>query len=231
LPSTDRIFEDPTRIQGVRDYQAGDSLRRMDWKTSARVGSLQVRRYEPAIAQDTAIFLNLDGRDYEQTRRAQGAELGIVVAASEAVHVAEKRQAVALVTNGVDPLGDSGSGSQDQGAGTVPSLPLRKGREHLMHILDLLARVEQTPKNAVPFVHLLSRKSLALPWGSTVVVVTSRETAGMLDRLLALRRRGLAVILVLTVADRDFEPSARRAGQIGVETLRIWDERGMDVWR
>jgi uncharacterized protein (DUF58 family) len=50
LPSRERLFEDPTRIRGVRDYQPGDSLRRMDWKTSARVGSLQVRRYEPAIA-------------------------------------------------------------------------------------------------------------------------------------------------------------------------------------
>ncbi|MFN2241492.1 MAG: DUF58 domain-containing protein, partial [Anaerolineae bacterium] len=50
LPSRERLFEDPTRIRGVRDYQPGDSLRRMDWKTSARVGTLQVRRFEPAIA-------------------------------------------------------------------------------------------------------------------------------------------------------------------------------------
>jgi uncharacterized protein (DUF58 family) len=63
LPSRERLFEDPTRIRGVRDYQPGDSLRRMDWKTSARVGSLQVRRFEPAIALETAIFVNLDGGD------------------------------------------------------------------------------------------------------------------------------------------------------------------------
>jgi len=34
LPSQQRLFEDPTRVMGVRDYQPGDSPRRIDWKTS-----------------------------------------------------------------------------------------------------------------------------------------------------------------------------------------------------
>jgi uncharacterized protein (DUF58 family) len=91
LPSRERIFEDPARVRGVRDYQPGDSLRRIDWKTSARVGVLQVRRVEPAISLETAIFLNLDAADYPRDVRYGATELGIVVAASVAVHVVEKR--------------------------------------------------------------------------------------------------------------------------------------------
>jgi uncharacterized protein (DUF58 family) len=224
LPSRERIFEDPTRIRGVRDYQPGDSLRRMDWKTSARMGSLQVRRFEPAIALETALFLNLSAADYPQPHRAEATELGIVIAASLAVHLVEKRQAVSLVTNGHDPL------SQD--ARTATGLPLRKGRAHLMNLLDLLARVEVAPEEGVvPFLDLLGRKSLGLPWGSTVVVATAWEVEGLLDTLLALRRRGLAILLVLTCPHRGFDSTARRAAQIGIQALRVWSEKDMDVWR
>jgi uncharacterized protein (DUF58 family) len=224
LPSRERLFEDPTRIRGVRDYQPGDCLRRMDWKTSARQGSLQVRRYEPAIALETAILLNLDAGDYPQAHRHEATELGIVIAASVAVHLVEKRQAVGLHTNGRDPLA--------KGPTAMPSLPLRKGREHLMRVLDLLARIEMTSEDeAASFLALLSHKSLGLPWGSTVVVVTAREVEGLLDMLLALRRRGLVVILVLTYPDRGFALTARRAGQIGVQVLQVWAERDLDVWR
>jgi uncharacterized protein (DUF58 family) len=224
LPSRERLFEDPTRIRGVRDYQPGDSLRRMDWKTSARVGSLQVRRYEPAIALETAVFLNLDSTDYPQKYRRQATELGIVIAASAAVHLIEKRQAVGLFTNGRDPLAES--------TDTTPSLSLRKGREHLMHLLQLLACVEvASEEQTLPFLDLLSRKSLGLPWGSTLVIITAREVEGLMDTLLALRRRGLVVILVLTCPDRDFEVTAQRAEQIGVQALRIWTEQDLDVWR
>jgi uncharacterized protein (DUF58 family) len=224
LPSRERIFEDPARIQGVRDYQPGDSLRAMDWKTSARLGTLQVRRYEPTIALETAIFLNLSAGDYVSRERYQATELGIVIAASMAVHLVEKRQAVALYTNGCDPLAEPTSAQ--------PSLPLRKGREHLMHTLDLLARIEVTPEDrALPFLDLLSRRSLGLPWGSTVVVMTPREVEGLLDTLLVLRRRGLLVTLVLTSAQHDFALTARRADQIGIDALHLYSEQALDVWR
>jgi uncharacterized protein (DUF58 family) len=237
LPSRDRIFEDPTRIQGVRDYQPGDSLRRMDWKTSARVGALQVRRYEPAISLETAILLNLDATDYPRRERYTGTELGIVIAASVAVHVVEKRQALSLATNGRDPLREpepSADASTPEEVTPLfsPTLPLRKGREHLMRVLDLLARVEVAPQDsAPPFLDLLGRRSLGLPWGSTVVVITSREVEGLMDTLLVLRRRGLLVILMLTSPDQDFALTAQRADQIGIQAHRIWSEGALDVWR
>ena len=229
LPSRQRLFEDPTRIRGVRDYQPGDSLRRMDWKTSARVGSLQVRRFEPAIALETAVFLNLDGADYEAAERRLATELGIVIAASISVHLVEKRQAISLVTNGRDPLRDPDLEATFPAA---PALPLRKGREHLTDVLDLLARVQVAPEgDDLPFLDLLNRYSMGLPWGSTVVVVTSREVEGLLTTLLSLRRRGLVVILVATCPEPAFAETARRADQIGIRALEVSSERGMDVWR
>ncbi len=230
LPSRQRLLEDPTRIRGVRDYQPGDSLRRMDWKTSARTGSLQVRRFEPAIALETVIFLNLDGSDYGPVERVLATELGVVIAASISVHLVNQRQAIGLVTNGRDPLRESDTRAIS--STVVPALPLRKGREHLMDLLDLLARIQVARDgNAVPFLDLVNRHSMGLPWGSTVMVVTSREVKGLLNTLLTLRRRGMVVVLVATCADRDFARTVQRAGQIGIRALEVKSEKGMDVWR
>jgi len=224
LPSREQIFEDPTRIRGVRDYQRGDSLRRIDWKTSARVGALQVKRYEPAIALETAIFLNLDGGDYPVAHQGTATELSIVVAASLAAHLVEKRQAVGLITNGRDPLAAPSV--------MASTLPLRKGRDHLMHLLDLLARVEVAAEaDAPPFLEVVSRESVGLPWGSTAVLITAQPSDGLFDSLLALRRRGLGVILVMTSPGRDVSLTIRRAEQIDVHAYCIESERDMDGWR
>lgn len=230
LPSRERLFEDPTRIRGVRDYQRGDSLRRIDWKTSARIGSLQVRRFEPAIALETAIFLNFDAGEYSAAERSVATELGVIIAASIVVNLVEQRQAIGFISNGRDPLRETDLGAPS--SPTAPVLPLRKGREHLLDVLDLLARIQIMPEgDAVPFLELLNRHSLGLPWGSTIVVVTPREVDGLLDTLLILRRRGMAVILVTTCADRDFAQAVQRAEQIGVHALEITSVQGMDVWR
>ena len=42
-----RLFEDPTRTTGVREYQVGDPLQRVHWKATARTGKLHSRVYEP----------------------------------------------------------------------------------------------------------------------------------------------------------------------------------------
>ena len=225
LPSREQIFEDPTRIRGVRDYQRGDSLRRIDWKTSARVGALQVKRYEPAIALETAIFLNLNGGDYPISHQVTATELGITIAASLAAHLVEKRQAVGLITNGRDPLAAGVPVS-------TPALPLRKGRDHLMNLLDLLARVEVAAAGeALPFLEIVSRESVGLPWGSTAVLITAQPGEGLFDTLLALRRRGLGVILIMTYPGRDVSLTIRRAEQIEVQAYSIESERDMDTWR
>ena len=224
LPSREQIFEDPTRIRGVREYQRGDSLRRIDWKTSARVGALQVKRYEPAIALETGIFLNLDGSDYPVSHRSPATELGIVVAASLAAHLVEKRQAVGLITNGRDPLATGV-------AVPTPSLPMRKGRDHLMHLLDLLARIEVAEAEVLPFLEVVSRESVALPWGSTAILITAHLGEGLFESLLALRRRGLGVILIMTYPGRDVSLTIRRAEQIEVQAYSIESERDMDTWR
>ena len=220
LRSRQRIFEDPTRNAGVRDYQAGDSLRHINWKTSAALGKLQVRRYQPAIAVETALFLNLNEEDYSRTYRLHASELGISIAASIAVHLSESRQAVGLSTNGHDPLAE---------ANRPTSIPPRTGRPHLFAVLDVLARIQTGKERS--FVKTLFSRSADLTWGCTVVVITSTETDHLLPALMQLRRRGFSVVLILTDPQVPFDLTKVRAAQIGVPAYRITDWTDLDVWR
>src|SRR5690606_25410219 len=56
----ERIFEDPGRIAGIRPYQPGDPMRRIDWKASARMQALQSRVYEPSATMHMLIALNVN---------------------------------------------------------------------------------------------------------------------------------------------------------------------------
>ncbi len=40
LPARAHLFEDPARVMGVRDYQPGDSPRRIHWTATASTGRI-----------------------------------------------------------------------------------------------------------------------------------------------------------------------------------------------
>lgn len=188
LPATRSLFTDPARPIGVRDYQPGDNIQRIDWKSSARVERLQVRRYQPAIALDTLIALAF-GRDEYASRFVYDAmERAIVAAASIAAHLVAQRQPVGLCTTGSDPLA----------AEPDPALPIAAGQTHLVAMLRLLGRLEAKPHGHLPA--LVARVSAHLSWGSTIVLITGGCDANLIAELLPLKRRGLNLALALVEA-------------------------------
>jgi uncharacterized protein (DUF58 family) len=220
LPSKRRLFADPSRVIGVREYTSSDSLRHINWKTSASVGSLQVKKFEPAISLETVLFLNLNSEEYDNRSRSEASELAVTIAASLANHLVEKRQSVGLATNGLDPLREM--------IGVV-TLPPRKGRNHLMKVLDVLARVEAGSTSS--FTELLRRQGVMLSWGTTAVVITAHETEDLSGALLQLRRQGFQVVLVIVEMGGDFRRTRERAAQVGILAYHIWRESDLDRWK
>ncbi|MEJ2748347.1 MAG: DUF58 domain-containing protein, partial [Anaerolineae bacterium] len=119
IASRQRLFEDPARPAGVRDFRSGDSLRQINWKASAHTRQLMVKTYQPAISLETAVLLTLHRDDYLRENRANRIEWAIEVAASLAAHLADQRQAVGLLTNGVDPLGSGETAVFDEESGRL----------------------------------------------------------------------------------------------------------------
>jgi uncharacterized protein (DUF58 family) len=220
LRHTQPIFEDPTRVTGKRDYIAGDSLRRIDWKTTAATGRLQVKQYEPSIALETSIFLNLNAAEYEQHHRIDSVELAIVIAASIANWVTGQKQTVGFSTNGSDPI------AEDQ---RVKTLPPRKGRGHLMRILDILARVQST--ETTPLVELLRQESVHLSWGTTLIIIAGLADEALFDQLFQVLRRGLDIMLILAGPVYNLKLIQQRADYFGFPVYSFLNERDLYMWR
>jgi uncharacterized protein (DUF58 family) len=213
------LFEDPSRVMGVRDYRQGDSPRRIHWTATASTGQLLVKHYDPSIARETLIYLDLGRQDYEQRRRYTATELAIVVAASIANHIiVNEGLSVGLATEAWDPLA---------AAQIRFLLPPRSGRAHLMNLLEVLARIEVG--DATPFPDLLRRESVELPWGATLAVIAGRESEPLFDSLVYLRRAGFAVVLILVQPTHPSEHIRRRADMLGMPVHRIWKEQELEA--
>lgn len=217
------IFEDPSRVIGKRDYITGDSLRRVDWKSSAVVGKLQVKTYEPSIALETAIFLNLNTPEYPIRQRISSPELGIIVAASIANWVISHRQSVGLYTNGIDPL------AEPQGEHEMQVVPPRQGKGHLMRLLEYLARLEAG--ETISMVEMIRRQSVQLTWGTTLLLISGHMDEVLFDALFAAQRAGLQPAIILVGYPEYYQEHQRKAAVFGLPLTRIADESDLELWQ
>lgn len=199
-----RLFEDPARVRGVRPYQVGDSPRAIHWTASAATGDLLVKQYEPAIALETMILLNLDDGDHDARWVYFASETGVTIAASILYHMHGLGQAGGVAVNGRDPLAD----------GPPATLPPSHGQAHLMQALDTLARVAVAP--ARPYAEWVREVTGSLGWGTTVTLVTPVEPPGLAALLLHLKRAGFSPVLILTHG-----PDSGTAAQLGVPSTVV----------
>ena len=208
-----RIFEDPARMAGVRPYTYGDSLRHIHWRASAHEDALLVKKYQPAIALNTAIILDLDRRAFPGRTLYGDSEWAIVVAASLAAYLSEQRQPVGLVTNGLDPL---------SGAEAI-TIPPRPGRGQLMSILEMLARV-QVREAELPLDQWLVQRVARLEWGTSLLVVTPKLTGAGLRVLHGVYRRGLNVTALVCAQQADFRSVQKEGEALGIPVHRtLWE--------
>ena len=181
------IFEDPSRVAGAREYQPGDSLRRIHWPASVRTQQLHSRVYEATTSHRLMIFLNLSTAEIAWSFGYDPdiLELGITTAASIAYWALERGYQVGLFTNGLH-RGMRGDVVVDTGGD--PS--------QLDRILVALGRLQ--PISVMTFHALISRYSSRLPYGATVIAVTAAISPEVEAALQQLRARGHAVSAILT---------------------------------
>ncbi|MEJ7833956.1 MAG: DUF58 domain-containing protein [Nocardioides sp.] len=90
----------------VREYRRGDDLRRVHWRSSARVGELMVRREEQPWQSRATLFLDNRMISHRGQGIASSLETAVSAAASIALHLSRRGFMVRLVTaGGEDPAG------------------------------------------------------------------------------------------------------------------------------
>ncbi|MEW5724141.1 MAG: DUF58 domain-containing protein [Thermodesulfobacteriota bacterium] len=173
-----RLFEDPTRVMGSRQYTRDVSFRHIHWKASARHQELQVKVFEPTTTLEAAVFLPAEGFEKEEDF-----EFGVSLAASLARQWLETGHPAGCFSN---------AAPADHRSGSVALRP-GSGGEQLRLILESLAKIEMAPGR--PFEDLFQEALAGLNWGATVCLVTARPLESMLARLEDLIRTGFQAVV------------------------------------
>jgi uncharacterized protein (DUF58 family) len=238
---TYRLFEDPTRIAGVRQYEAGDPMNRVHWRATARTGTLHSKVYEPSTVAGLTLLLDFHQASHPQKDEPFRSELAVTAAASLIHAVYEMGQQIGLMTNGrdaADRIRHEGWAYDQrtreaarEGAGMLPKserlrpviVPTRRGPETFMQILDTLGRLELT--DGLTFSQLIEESQDHLPRDATVVVLLPQVTAEDAIRLSMLKRQGFAVTAVLNLYDQyEFGRAAGMLLAEGIEARQLRDE-------
>lgn len=242
LSSQQRLFEDPQRPLGVRPFRSGDSLRQINWKASAHTQQMLVKTFAPAISLQTAVLLDLNLDGYQRQSRHEQSEWAIEVAASLAAHLIELRQAVGLFSNGIDPLANAAQPHFDEQSGRLLShtavnpptgpipvaVPVNHGRDHLIKLLQQLARIEASA--ATPLAAWAGPATAQLSWGTTVVAITAKADEPIYQALQQLLRNGFNPILVCVQPDAHFNRVRQQARQAGFRAYQLPDSQALAQW-
>ncbi|MDA0284144.1 MAG: DUF58 domain-containing protein [Planctomycetota bacterium] len=210
-----RLFEDPTRLAGVREYQRGDSFNRIHWKATARTGKLHSRIYDPSTVAGSTIILDFHRAMYPAQGEPYRSELAITTVASLANAVCQLGQQIGLVTNGrdaADRVREEGwkrdfrtRDAVKQSVGMRAAndrlqpviVPTQRGYEQFQRIRESLARLELT--DGLSFSELLLEATSRLPRDATVVAVLGDVTTESAIALGNLRRSGFAVSAIVVL--------------------------------
>jgi uncharacterized protein (DUF58 family) len=163
-------------LHSVRDYEQGESLRRVHWRSTAKRGQLMVKELEDSPRDEVAVVLDADpaavvGESFDVQVRAAGSIL--------LAHARRGRRSVFIVN-----------------APRREQQRIQSADGDWRIVLDLLAAVE--PEPGPPLAALLAEDASAAGRSLEVTVVTASLTAQLVERLVerSLSHRHVSLVLV-----------------------------------
>jgi uncharacterized protein (DUF58 family) len=192
MPATD-LSRDDVSFHALLEYQPGDDLRHVHWKSTARTGTMMVRQYEETRRSHFVIGLSRSSGDYST---ADDFELAISAAGSIGLRALRDSQRVDMRVQGRD-------------------LPSSTGKQ----LLDSLSGVENSRPRDGSIAELAGVLAANMPLASIVVLVCGAKVRADDLRLACSRlpygARVLAVVTDTTISS----PALRRIGDADVVTI------------
>jgi uncharacterized protein (DUF58 family) len=167
-------------FHGVREYEEGESLRRVHWRSTARRGRLMVKELEDAPRDETAVVLDTDSAAVAGVPPDSSFDVQVRAAGSVlSAHARRGRRAILVV-----------------GSVLRESQRVASSDGDWRRALDLLAGVE--PSAAGSVTPLLAEDASAAGRALELTVVTARLDGRLVERLvhLALGRRRVSLVYV-----------------------------------
>jgi hypothetical protein len=210
---THRLFDDPTRMSGIRPYQQGDPLNRIHWRATARTGQLQTRTCESSCVSGATFLLDFHTGSFPGASAVASSELAVVTVASLANAVFLTGRQIGFISNGRDAADrireegwraefltrDDARQRVSQNPANTRLRPVRvetgKGEDRFMRILAALGRLEHT--DGLDFAAMVTETVSNISRDATVVAILGCVTPGIAAALGNLVRRGWLVTAVV----------------------------------
>lgn len=160
----------------TREYRYGDDLRRVHWRSTARVGELMVRREEQPWESRAAIVLDTRLDAHRGEGPTSSFEWSVSAAASIAVHLRQAGYRLQMITNDETDLDTAGSDGDDL-------------------ILDRLAEIRLSRRSTVA--GLVDRVRRLSDGGGLVIGVFGLLTPDEATLLSALRGTGTTCVALM----------------------------------
>lgn len=180
------IMPDPVQVVGSREYTSSDSFNTIDWKSTARLGSLQVKKFDYTSDPSLMIFMDIQTEKiYWRSIDSEAIELGIEISAAIMQNSLENKIPVGLCAN-----------SMYIGCKTSVFIEPSISKNQRRLILDSLAMTSY--HRGTDMQKLLREKAKVLKKENVIVLVTAYISEGLVTELNLLSKRGYKVKVILT---------------------------------
>ncbi|MCC6696879.1 MAG: DUF58 domain-containing protein [Candidatus Hydrogenedentes bacterium] len=238
---SNRVYEDPTRISGLREYVRGDPLNRIHWKASARTGELYVKQSEPSNVLGATLILDLFGAWYQGEDGPERMELAITAAASFAYLLQSSGEQVGLLTNARDAaevarydVEARESLSRKEAEGNIVgedisdrlnplTVPTRRSPVQAMLIVENLARV--LPTDGLDVGQLILSEFRRLPHDAALLPIVPQVTEDLALLLGQMKLSGFAVTAFLIKNPASYQKAASLLMTHEINLIHIEHER------
>jgi len=166
-------------VSSVRPYVHGDAINRIHWLSSARHSELLVKEFDLEQAADLWILLDLDRGVHAGIGNDASVETAVTVAASVAMRTLGDNRAVAMTAS----------------ARRIQVHQPDRGPRVEQKLLHLLANVQADGGHSLA--EVLNATLPQLRRGMTLCIVTGSTDRTWVRGLSALRRRGVAALVIL----------------------------------
>lgn len=190
-----RTYHVTPNVSSIRDYQPGDSLNRIHWRSTARTNKLMVKEFELDPTAEVYVVLDMhEGAqqgmqrirtrhnpdpDHEQRQIETTEEYGVQVAASISRHLLDLNRPVGLVAWGQHH----------------EVIPAEREARQLYKILEALAILRAY--GSQPLAEMLAAETARFGRNCTLVVITSSTDVQWVRSLQHLLYRGVRAVVVL----------------------------------